>query len=118
MQHHLRHARLAQATGAPADDARKLQVATQYTRLKEAPKNQNYETWLQEWEKVYTECKELSLPEVDGDRSVEDFVYAVEPITPSWSEYWKNGFQRLKWKKERLPSLFELVEMHRNYRRM
>lgn len=55
--------------------------------MKEAPKNQNHETWLQEWEKVYTECKELSLLEVDGDRSAEDFVYAVEPITPSWSEY-------------------------------
>jgi hypothetical protein len=67
---------------------------------------------------VYTECKELSLPEVDGDRSVEDFVYAIEPVTPGWSGYWKNELQRLEWEKKRLPSFFELVEIYRNHRRM
>jgi hypothetical protein len=36
---------------------------------------------------VYTECKELNLPEINGSRLVTDFVYIVKLITPSWSEY-------------------------------
>ena len=67
-------------------------MATQYAKLKKAPRNQNFEVWLQEWEKVYTECKELGLPDVNGDHSVRDFIYAVELITPSWLDYWKNEF--------------------------
>ena len=103
---------------APSDEVRRIQLATQYAKLKKAPRNQNFEVWLQEWEKVYTECKELGLPEVYGDRSVKDFAYAVESITPSWSEYWKIKFQMLEWKRKTLPSFFKLVEIYRNYRRM
>ena len=102
---------------APTDEARKIHLATQYAKLKKAPRNQNFEVWLQEWEKVYTECVELKLPEIEGNRSVRDFAYAVESISPSWSEYWKNEFQRLDWKKEELPSFFELSELYRNHRR-
>jgi hypothetical protein len=66
---------------------------------------------------VYTECKELKLPEVDGNRSVTDFAFAVEYITPSWSEYWKNEFDSREWEKKTLPTFFELVEIYRNHRR-
>jgi hypothetical protein len=66
---------------------------------------------------VYTKCKELDLPKVDSDRPVKDFAYAVESITLSWLEYWKNQFKRLKWKKKTLPTFFELVEIYRNHRR-
>ena len=71
---------------------------------------------MQEWEKVYTECKELKLPEVDGDRSVKDFAYAVELITLSWSEYWKNEPDKREWEKKTLPTFFKLVEIYQNYR--
>src|SRR6266576_3248663 len=102
---------------APTDEARKILLATQYGKLKKALRNQNFEVWVQEWEKVYTECVELGLPEVEGNRSVRDFVYAVESTSPSWSEYWKNEFQRLDWKKKTLPSFFEITEIYRNHRR-
>lgn len=46
---------------APSDYARKLQLAAQYATLRKGPKSQNYEAWLQEWEKAYTECKALDL---------------------------------------------------------
>jgi len=39
---------------------------------------------------VYTKCKELDLPEVNGNHLVRDFVYIVNLITLSWSKYWKN----------------------------
>jgi len=64
---------------------------------------------------VYTKCKELKLPEVDGSRSVTDFAFTVKLITLSWSEYWKNEINRLKWKKEALPTFFELVEIYQNH---
>lgn len=65
---------------------------------------------------MHTKCKELGLSDIDGDRSVRDFAYAVESITPNWPDYWKNEFQRLEWKKKTLPSFFELVEIYRNHR--
>jgi hypothetical protein len=36
---------------------------------------------------VYTKCKELKLPKVDGIRLVIDFVFIVELIILSWLEY-------------------------------
>jgi len=61
---------------------------------------------------VYIKCKELDLPEVNNNRSVRDFVYAVDLITPSWSEYWKNQLKRMEWKQEKLPSFFKLVKIY------
>ena len=73
---------------------------------------------MQEWEKVYTECVELKLLEVDGNRSIKDFIFAVESVSPGWSEYWKNKLQNREWGKKKLPTFFELVEIYRNTRRM
>jgi len=66
---------------------------------------------------VYTKYKELDLPEVNNNRLVRDFVYIVDLITLSWSEYWKNQLKRIEWKKEKLPSFFKLVEIYQNHRR-
>ena len=64
---------------------------------------------------MYTECVELKLPEIEGNWLVRDFTYAIESISPNWLEYWKNKFQRLNWKKEELPSFFELVKLYQNH---
>lgn len=64
-------------------DARKVDLATQYFKMRRAPKSQNIEKWLHEWERVYKDCRKVNLPEVDGDRSVKDFVYAVESVSSS-----------------------------------
>jgi len=61
---------------------------------------------------VYTKYKELGLPKINSDHLVRDFVYVVNLITPSWSEYWKNQLERIKWKKEKLPSFFKLVKIY------
>ena len=67
---------------APTDDARKVDLATQYFKMR-ASKSQNIEKWLHEWERVYKDCRKVNLPEVDGDRPVKDFVYAVESVSSS-----------------------------------
>ena len=66
---------------------------------------------------MYTKCKELDLPKVNSNYLVRDFVYAVDLITLSWSKYWKNQLKRMEWKKEKLPSFFELVKIYQNHRR-
>ena len=61
---------------------------------------------------MYTKCKELDLPKIDSSQSVTDFIYAVELITPSWLEYWKNELNKREWKKKTLPTFFKLVEIY------
>ena len=86
-------------------------------RLRKAPQNQNLKVWMQEWEKVYMEYAELSLPKVDGNRSVKDFIYTVDSVSLSWLEYWKSEFQTREWEKRKLPTFFEIVEIYQNIRR-
>ena len=52
---------------APTDSARQLYLSTQYAKVKMGPRNQNFEAWLQEWEKTYNECKKIDLPDVQGN---------------------------------------------------
>jgi hypothetical protein len=61
---------------------------------------------------VYTKCKELKLPKVDGNRSVTDFVFIVKSIIPSRLEYWKNKLDSREWEKKTLPTFFELVKIY------
>ena len=45
-------------------------------------------------------------------------MYAVESASSGWSEYWKNEIQNLERKKEKLPTLREIIEVYRNHRRL
>ena len=72
---------------------------------------------MQEWEKVYTECVKLKLPNVDGNQLIKDFIYTVKSISPGWLEYWKNNIQNYKWEKKKLPTFFKLVKIYWNTRR-
>ena len=49
------------------------------------PGNQNIETWLDEWDRVYTEALNINLPEVKGNRPMEDFLMAVESKDPHFT---------------------------------
>ena len=92
-----------------------MHLATQYTKFKKVPRNQNFKAQLQKWEKVYTKYVELKLPKIKDNWLMKDFAYAVKSILLSWLEYWKNKFQRLDWKKETLLSFFKLVELYQNH---
>ena len=61
---------------------------------------------------MYTECKELDLPEIDNSQLVIDFVYIVELITLSWLEYWKNELDKREWEKKTLPTFFKPVKIY------
>ena len=42
---------------------------------------------MQEWEKVYTECVELKLPDINGDWLIKDFIYTVESVSLGWLKF-------------------------------
>jgi hypothetical protein len=61
----------------PTDQLRELDLSAKYQKLKKAPKAQDLDTWLRNWEKVYHECNKINLPDVQGIRAVRDFLRAV-----------------------------------------
>jgi hypothetical protein len=103
---------------APTDSARQLYLSTQYAKVKTGPKNQNFEVWLQEWEKTYNDCKKIDLPDVQGDRAIRDFLMAVEPVSPNWALTWRVEFDKHDWAEDHVISISRLVEIYRNYRRL
>src|SRR5438034_10439545 len=103
---------------APTDLARKTELSNRYERMKKAPKAQHIETWLREWEKVYTDCKALAMPDVDEDCSLFDFLHAISSIAPEFTNAWKIDVQKSQGKGEALPTLYKMVEYFRNDRRL
>jgi len=71
----------------PTDQLRELNLSTKYQKLRKAPKAQDLDNWLRNWEKVYHECTKIDLPEVQGTRAVRDFLRAVSTIIPEFSTY-------------------------------
>jgi hypothetical protein len=51
------------------------------------------------WEKIFSECKELNLPNVDKHRSQFDFLHAASSIAPEFTSIRRISIQ----KKNRLP---------------
>jgi len=73
---------------APTNQAQKLELSNQYHKMKMPPRNQDLETWLQQWEKVYKKCKDLKLPDVEGDRPLYSFLNAISTTAPEFSNIW------------------------------
>ena len=97
---------------APTDSARQLYLSTQYAKAKMGPRNQNFETWLQEWEKTYNECKKIDLLDVQGDRAVRDFLIAVEPVSPNWALTWRVNFDKYDWASDYVISIYLFKHVH------
>ena len=66
---------------------------------------------------MYTEYKELKLPEVHGHRVVRDFVFAVEKTSPEFTQFWRNKLVRIKRKGKELPYIFNLIKEFRTLKR-
>jgi hypothetical protein len=103
---------------APTDQARKMELVNRYQRMKKTPKAQNIEAWLRDWEKAYTDCKKLSLPDVENDRSLFDFLNAIVGVAPEFAQAWRIDIQKSQSKNEALPSLYNMIEYFRNDRRL
>ena len=100
---------------APTTQARSLELAATYQGLKYYNKKENADTWLQRWEKTYTECKRLDLPEVHEDRAVMDFLIAVSPLNPEFTSVWQVHLQTMTGAK---PDFYTMLGHYREHRRL
>ena len=103
---------------APTDQARKIELINQYQKVKEAPRTQNLNTWLQQWEKTFKECKQLKLPDVEDDRPLYDFLNVISGIAPEFANIWTINIQMKPDNSNALPDLYKIVELFRNNRRL
>ena len=99
----------------PTDQLRELDLTARYQKLKKAPKGQDLDTWLQNWEKVYHDCNKINLPDVQGTRPVRDFLRAVATVIPEFSTYWINDIAKTQG--QNAPDLYRIVELFRDHRR-
>jgi hypothetical protein len=101
----------------PTDQLRELSLSTKYQKLKKAPKAQDLDNWLKDWEKVYYQCKKIEHPEVQGTRSVRDFLRAVSNTDSEFATYWSNDISKSQKANQTTPDLYEIVEHFRDHRR-
>ncbi len=101
----------------PTDQLRELSLSTKYQKLRKAPKAQDLDNWLNDWEKVYYQCKKIEHPEVQGTRSVRDFLRAVSTTAPEFATYWSNDIAKSQKANQTTPDLYEIVEHFRDHRR-
>ena len=101
---------------ASTNCAWKIELQNQYQKLIKPLRSQSIDFYLQEWEKIYTQCKKLKLPDVDENRPLFDFLNAISTISPGFTDYWLNDIQKQQDKGEELPDLYKIVELFRNTR--
>jgi hypothetical protein len=101
----------------PTDQLRELSLSAKYEKLKKAPKAQDLDNWLKDWEKVYYQCNKIKHPEVQGTRPVRDFLRAVSTTAPEFAIYWSNDIAKSEKAKQITPDLYEIVEHFRDHRR-
>ena len=70
---------------APSDQARSLYLEKRYEKLKKGPGNQDTETWINDWQRMYTDATIHGLAEVSGDRPIRDFLLGIYSKDPAYS---------------------------------
>ena len=103
---------------APTDRARQLEASLKYQHLRQGLSNQSLNSWLLQWEKAYTECQKLDLPDVQKDRAVYDFLQAISTIAPEFSSVWMVNLQTQADSGKEIPDLHKIVELFRNHQRL
>ena len=99
---------------APSDRARELQVAAEYRLLLRAPKYQDTDKWLLNWERIYQEALSIDLPEVQKDRPSYDFLNAVKTLDAGFASTNLNTLlQGIN-----PTSLLQLIDRFRDWRRI
>ena len=95
---------------APTDQARKLDITSEYRKLQKSPRAQDTEKWLSRWETTYSDASAINLPEVQEDRSVQDFLNTIESLDASFV----STQRALIYKGVSNPTLYDIVEEFRN----
>ncbi|RKF54992.1 hypothetical protein GcC1_207039 [Golovinomyces cichoracearum] len=68
----------------PTDQARKQEIIQRWNSIKVVPSDRMISPWLDQWERIYEEAKELKLAQVEEPQPQYDFLFAIRPIDESW----------------------------------
>ena len=103
---------------APNDRARKVEVARQYQQLKKAPRIQQTDSWLNQWEYIYAQARKIGLPDVQDNRALFDFVAATKAIDPEWASPYMVQLEVKEGDGIPLPELVDAIEVFRHHLRV
>src|SRR5437667_3485941 len=78
--------------------------------MKKAPKSQNIEAWIEQWELTYTRCAKLNLLEVSDTRPQYDFLSTIAEVAPEFATTWMVQIQKKKDKGKDVTSIYKLIE--------
>ncbi|POS81697.1 hypothetical protein EPUL_006447, partial [Erysiphe pulchra] len=68
----------------PSDQARRQEIIQKWNALKSSPTNRMILPWLDDWESVFEEAKEMKLSLVESPQAQYDFLFAARPLNESW----------------------------------
>lgn len=97
---------------APMDSMRILEVRKRYRALLRAPKAQNLDRWLLDWERTYFKACQLGLPEIENHKCLYDFLNALRAVDMHFVAGEKAVIE-YQIRVGMLPTLEELLESYR-----
>ncbi|KAI6251348.1 hypothetical protein HI914_00521, partial [Erysiphe necator] len=103
---------------ATATTARKQEVISKWSKVKEKPKDMAIIPWLDQWELIYADAIELCLPHVIEPQAQYDFLYAMQSFAGSWVELKLAKIEEQVISNEPIYDFYDLIESFRHKQRL
>ncbi|KAF1925282.1 uncharacterized protein M421DRAFT_32260, partial [Didymella exigua CBS 183.55] len=101
----------------PSVGERNHQLRSRYRAVCTRPRKANLDTWLDEWVTITRLLREAKMPEVDGNRSQEDFILSIRGLDDSWAATQLQELVKKDHRGEQYTSTTDLVAEFRSYYR-
>ena len=75
-----------QSALAASTKMHQAKIVKEYRALQVWNERESIETWIGKWETTYRDACAIDLPEVSGERPLEDFLTAISQYSPSYSQ--------------------------------
>ena len=100
----------------PTSFDRTAELSKEYQALKQVGKQTNIDNWLMKWETTYTAAKKNSLPDVQGQQPLWDFLTAVQDIDKHWGISTASTIQMaLMDEPKKEYDVLKVIEQYRNH---
>jgi Reverse transcriptase (RNA-dependent DNA polymerase)/Pol polyprotein, beta-barrel domain len=78
---------------APTDYARELNVTSRLRKHLAIQRNSDVLDWIDQYESILEDAKELNIPDVQNGRDARDFIQAVKAYDSQFAGYWSNTLE-------------------------
>ncbi|KAI1004940.1 hypothetical protein K3495_g3273 [Podosphaera aphanis] len=102
----------------PTDQARRQATIASWNKIQRIPNDQAISSWLDQWELVYAEAKEINLPHVTDPQAQYSFLYSTRRIAGAWAELKLATIDDQVSAGEPVPDLYDLIEAFRHKDRL